>query len=939
MVRALDAKVKPRGTDLDFASGYTITSTDDHGGALLTDVEVILCFWGKAWSRTPLPSPSSDDYKNAIIGILTGPYLGGLRQYRNVGQGTLLYSEINDSSDPKTTYSNSDVTAMLTDRIANHGMPAPTSGHNRFYVVIAPTGFANSSSFVGQHQSFTYNSVTAAYAWVDNPNTLTGSTSFTKVFSHELVEACTNPNVDTSNDGIRVRGTNLDGSSFGGEDEIGDACNGEYTTVDMNGIQCSVQSYWSKADNACILPLGRIAFWVDKSTFGPDETKDVINTNSGKWANAFWLVVDGFSKDAFAALHVSVATPDGSFAALAGVTITPNGQIEYENGVASNVPQRIRIGFDIVLTAALTFPTSGTQTYTLHCALETDGNTVPSSDTYTEFELVSGSDPYFTNVDPSQDNVYYLSQDLRVFSATPKLNSTPVPGGPSFSTESSTDAYAYLQALLNWLNQSYSAPSGVDPFASVLPAQSGAYQGDSSVSPTTLEIGWPFNINLYQNYAFAIARVRLRGSSGAAGAAKGVRVFFRLWATQSTDADYQMGSTYPSSPDPNMQPGSPQVGSGHVTLPFFASGDLNANTDYATNGVNIHDITIPTNDDSVWKYYGCFLNLYDPNNIVDGKPVQAWLTGTHHCLVAQIAYDGAPINPGATPEASDKLAQRNLQVTVSDNPGPAAGHRIPQTFDLRPSATASDRAVDQLMIDWGRVPIGSTASIYWPQLPAAEVIALAADLYRSHPLTAADPHTIQVKVNGGVTYVPIPKRSGDNIAGLLTLELPTTVTTGEEFDVVVRRIAERRTSTEAVHAARPKTTAAIRPAIWRYVVGTFQVKIPIANSATMLRSEEDTARDHAVASTTTAPSQSLASRPHTLRQLPRRSRLRARRRPGDDTAVNVRRTRVHHQRTRRGRVRRHRVRSPLRLSRSLRRLRPLGVLYHPAVSHSRTRRR
>ncbi len=31
------------------------------------------------------------------------------------------------------------------------------------------------------------------------------------------------------------------------------------------------------------------------------------------------------------------------------------------------------------------------------------------------------------------------------------------------------------------------------------------------------------------------------------------------------------------------------------------------------------------------------------------------------------------------------LAQRNLQVTTSDNPGNPATHRIPQTFDVRPS--------------------------------------------------------------------------------------------------------------------------------------------------------------------------------------------------------------------------------------------------------------
>ena len=57
-------------------------------------------------------------------------------------------------------------------------------------------------------------------------------------------------------------------------------------------------------------------------------------------------------------------------------------------------------------------------------------------------------------------------------------------------------------------------------------------------------------------------------------------------------------------------------------------------------------------------------------------------------MVAQIVYDDAPYptGPGVVlgPEYSDKFAQRNLQITFSDNPGPPSTHRVPQTFDTRP---------------------------------------------------------------------------------------------------------------------------------------------------------------------------------------------------------------------------------------------------------------
>jgi len=88
VVRRLDPTKKPTAGDVTFAPDYTVTSTTDGGGQVLTDVEVILCFWGSFWSKTPAPTPSSDTYKTAIQGILTGPYMGGLRQYRGVGQGT-----------------------------------------------------------------------------------------------------------------------------------------------------------------------------------------------------------------------------------------------------------------------------------------------------------------------------------------------------------------------------------------------------------------------------------------------------------------------------------------------------------------------------------------------------------------------------------------------------------------------------------------------------------------------------------------------------------------------------------------------------------------------------------------------------------------------------------------------------------------------------------
>ena len=616
-------------------------------------------------------------------------------------------------------------------------------------------------------------------------------------------------------------------------------------------------------------PLARLSFWVDKNTFGKDEVQD-----ANSWPKAFWLVVEGFSKNSFDALGVTIPPPRGPFANLAGVSISQNPDIDFENAANPQAPQRIRVPFDIAFNNALAdFPASGSLTYELDASLTIGGTKVPGSDASTEFELVAGADPYFTNIDRAQNNVWYLSQDLRVFTATPGKNAVPVAGGPAITSDSVDGAYSYIQSLLGWLNDPKNGytDGATDPFASgVVPQPSTALTGDSSVSPFTVDIsGFPPNINVYKNYNFALARVRLRGTANAPS----VRVFFRLWSTQTADTDYQTGTTYPSSPDSTGQPGAPLVGTSHQTLPFFATGNLSGNSDYlagsyiAGGANNIRDVQIPSGKDRVWAYYGCFLNVYDTNNVIDGQQVQAWLNGTHHCLVAQIAYDGAPVIPGSSPESTDKLAQRKLQVTLSDNPGPASTHRIPQTFDIRPSVVGGGSSVfsDELMIDWGTIPPGSLASIYWPQVQASDVLALASQFYSTHTLSVADTHTIQCKITGGVTYVPIPTGGSENFAGLFTVDLPITVVTGQEFDVVVRRVSTRHVrkfevlthtlpTTVDITAKRSKPSVSRRqpvaeavqvvasplPGSWRYVVGTFSVKIPVTTGETMLLPEENT---------------------------------------------------------------------------------------------------
>ena len=658
-------------------------------------------------------------------------------------------------------------------------------------------------------------------------------------------------------------------------------------------------------------PLGTLSFWVDKSTFGRDEVQDAVNS-SITFRNAFWLVLEGFNRNSFNNLGIGTPALSGPFKNLPGLTLGLNASgVQFET-TSTTIPQRIRFPFDIAFGNATmaSFPMPGSDPIeeVLDAVVNLGGNPLPGAAAVTEFELVSGADPYFTDIDPAQNNEFWLSRDLRVFTATPAVNTTPVAGGPSFSTDSFAGAYIYIQNLLAFLNNpaNHFTDGTNDPFTSILPSQANALNADSSVSRFTITNFFP--LTLAANYNFAIARVRLKGA--AASQAQNVKVFFRLWGTQTADTGFDPNSTYLSHRD-GGKPHWPLPAPDSHTIPFFATGnapnlsDPN-NPEYGAAGINNRTVTIASGHDG-WAYFGCFLNVYDSGNVVNGSQVQALLAGTHHCLVAEIADDDTPIINAnglvASPENSDKLAQRNLQLTFSDNPGPAESHRIPQTFDLKPGrATIAAPGTlldypDELMIDWGETPVGAVAHIYWPQINAANVLALANRIYGTHLLSASDANTIDCTVQRGVTYVPIPAGTAQNIASLLTIDLPTTVTVGQEFNILVRRVTTRRVEgvrapeithepvvargpamresdrealgdatahgggtleleatapskaakSGAAKTAAAKTEAAVAVEVnqkrfmrnWRQVVGTFQVKIPVTTREVMLRPDEN----------------------------------------------------------------------------------------------------
>jgi hypothetical protein len=221
----------------------------DGGGKVLDNVHVQLIFWGKSWATVDF-NLSVEDVVNAVITILASPYMSALQQYRVTGSGALVGSMLVTDSDPPAVFNDGDVQNMVVALVNSGSLRAPADDPQLLYCVILPAGRTKAAppgvGIIGEHFSFSLNGSRGQIAWVTtNDRTNSALDSLTTIFSHELVESCTDPQFDS------VQG--LPGTcSQPGACEIGDVCEG--VTGVVGDVQ--VQFYFSQQDSLCILPKG-----------------------------------------------------------------------------------------------------------------------------------------------------------------------------------------------------------------------------------------------------------------------------------------------------------------------------------------------------------------------------------------------------------------------------------------------------------------------------------------------------------------------------------------------------------------------------------------------------------------------------------------------------------------------------------------------------------
>ena len=637
-------------------------------------------------------------------------------------------------------------------------------------------------------------------------------------------------------------GSAVDSQGFGYGDY--DGLSGNFGTFFpcWTDFRNGVEEIWTS--RLSIIPK-QATFVMDRSSFGQDEVNAMLlQANPFDISPAFRVVVDGFTPSELGISAGDLTGAPGTVPTfstsivLGGITIgAPSQLVADDSTLPASIAQRftwlypVSISSDVDFTATL-----------INVGLTAS---IGGVTTNAILELRQEPNPYEVDGDTT-----WLSTDLRVFQLKDGLSKFNAPmSGTSLAAASSF----ITQALTN-LN-SGTAGESFDDIPSTSASDIALFQTDSSGTAV-------FN--------FAIARVRYRA---VVDDAQSVRVFFRLFPALTVSLAYDQGTTYRRFSDGVLNghtiPLLGRVNNNILSIPCFAaervvSSSVSMTTQFDAANVQtlVHDATGAEVD----AFFGCILDVNQPMQAVfplnpsgDGafggtlRSVLSLVRNAHQCLVAEIAFDPDVIAPASTPASSDKLAQRNLSLVESDNPGAVESRRIPNTFEVRPTPVAHALVGlhDELMIDWGNVPVGSVARVYLPSTAPDEVLDLARRLYRARGLQRLDAHTLQVSAEG-ITYIPVPAGTQLNHAGLLTIDLPAGIKRGQRVSAVVRQLTHtgriRKSAQGAIdsrgdvlltssHAAVNQAAASNKLLVWEEVLGAFQVTIPISSRALLLDPE------------------------------------------------------------------------------------------------------
>jgi Glutaminase len=567
--------------------------------------------------------------------------------------------------------------------------------------------------------------------------------------------------------------------------------------------------------------LKKCFFIVDRSTVSKDEVDTMINAGIPAIVDsAFYVVVDGFTPADFGITAASLSGIPAIHPVLNFAPAFPQMFIELMPGIGLEDPFHLIRRQRITWTYRIRFTGSGgfineLEDITINASITSIINPVATVMSSAQIDLITQPNPYETD-----GQTYWLSTDLRVFQIKT--------GDSQFNKQMLSDPNDFITSVINNLNM---GTSGSQTFDTI------------STDEQTSKLELSHDINGVNIYNFAVAKVRYRGGFLAA---TNVRVFFRLFPASSTSLEYNQATTYRRILKAGaVKPLLGIIDGETVTIPCFANARVDSSLTAMTDQfdpANVQTFAPIAGGNESAYYFGCWLdiNQTQPQFPINPSPmdgpypaasritIQQLVRNEHQCLAAEIAFDPTPIQTGTSPALSDKLAQRNLAIIESANPGDWASHRIPHTFEIKPTRPVrgiTQEVPDELMINWGHTPAGSIATLHFSGIFVDDILQLEIKNYRSNHLIRIDANTLQLET-GGISYIPLPGGRDLPVPVLLMIDLPSGVKDGQVFKLVVRQVINDKANSERLSAGI------------RRILGSFQITIPVTKKQNMLFREE-----------------------------------------------------------------------------------------------------
>lgn len=435
-----------------------------------------------------------------------------------------------------------------------------------------------------------------------------------------------------------------------------------------------------------------ISPYLDRSSFSKDQVQAIAVGGSSTFPDAFYIILQDRSTrpatiswpsevDArlqnllappvySAGLHLDqphhpqVQLQDLAGNPVPGVTVSVSAGTSESPSLHPGLPQRILHRCTVTFTGTAAFGAMASGAYQdvklVITATDRAGNQV--TDDTKRVRLLVDANPYILDGPTS-----WLSTDTRAF----KIRQ----GEARFGIAAGwTDPYSFIQQALANL-RSGTAPANA--FDGLPTDQEGALL---EYSPSVNGTVW---------YNFALAKVRLQSQTGAAD----VRASFRLFRWGVANVEFDDALAYRSAGSGVAMLGRTSTNE-LASIPFYAQPRRGVNEDMAQlQADDANKVTFPATAGEGTSYFGAFLDINETTvrfpaafagdgPFSNAQSIRTLLLGNHQCMVVEIKYPLDPTVPGATPGTSDNLAQRNLLIVQTANPGDPSTRTIQHPFDI-----------------------------------------------------------------------------------------------------------------------------------------------------------------------------------------------------------------------------------------------------------------